>query len=76
LRGALQTQVRTIQQGIKEAFDNEDESFRKLHYQLKEYKAIYNEHLDRYEYLLNTLLQLVGTFGLRTLQQELANPPP
>ncbi|KAL2856071.1 ankyrin repeat-containing domain protein [Aspergillus pseudodeflectus] len=61
LRGALHTQVRTIQQGIKEAFDNEDESFRKLHYQLREYKAIYNEHLDRYENLVNTLLQLEYT---------------
>ncbi|KAJ0416755.1 hypothetical protein BJY00DRAFT_291069 [Aspergillus carlsbadensis] len=58
LRGTLQAQVRRIQNGIEEAFENQDESFRKLQYQLREYKAIYNEHLDRYEHVVNTLLQL------------------
>ncbi|KAL3444601.1 hypothetical protein BJX65DRAFT_283211 [Aspergillus insuetus] len=58
LRGTLQTQVRRIQNGIEEAFDTQNESFRKLQYQLREYKAIYNEQLDRYENLVNTLLQL------------------
>jgi hypothetical protein len=60
LRGALQDQVRAIQQGRAEHFENAKEDPKNLQKLRKENRLHYNERLDRYEQVINSLLQLVS----------------
>ncbi|KAL3440400.1 hypothetical protein BJX65DRAFT_314820 [Aspergillus insuetus] len=61
LRGVLQDQVRTIQQGLTKHFANSKEDPSPLENLLKEHRLYYNERLDRYEQVVNSLLQLEYT---------------
>ncbi|KAJ0416716.1 ankyrin repeat-containing domain protein [Aspergillus carlsbadensis] len=61
LRSGLQRQVRVIQEELVNAFDNSSDDLKDLQNLLSGHKMFYNERLDRYEQVVNSLLQLEYT---------------